>query len=103
MSNGKMSNGKMSNGKNVKWELCQMGKMSNGKCQMGMSNGNVKWEMSNWKNVKWDFPTTITTITIKAITIIITTIITTIFTTILATISFIKKILTTTTIKTTAT
>ena len=39
-----MSNGKMSNGKNVKWELCQMGKMSNGKCQMGMSNGNVKWE-----------------------------------------------------------
>ena len=37
---------------------CQMGKfkMSNGKCQMGMSNGNVKWEMSNGKNVKWDFP-----------------------------------------------
>ena len=50
--------GKMSNGKYVKWELCQMGnfKMSNGKCQMRMSNGNVKWEMSNGKNVKWDFP-----------------------------------------------
>ena len=42
---------------NVKWEKSQMGKMSNGKnvkwenlkCQKGMSNGNVKWEMSNEK------------------------------------------------------
>jgi hypothetical protein len=55
---GKCQMGKMSNGNYVKWEKCQMGKfkMSNGKCQMGMSNGNVKWEMSNGKNVKWDFP-----------------------------------------------
>ena len=48
----------MSNG-NVKGE-----KTSNGKCQMKISNGNVKWgmsngkisngKMSNGKNVKWD-------------------------------------------------
>ena len=56
---GKCQMGKMSNGNYVKWEKCQMGNVK-WECQMGMSNGNVKWEkcqmgkMSNGKNVKWD-------------------------------------------------
>ena len=48
----------MSNGNYVKWEKCQMGKMLNGKCQMGMSYGNVKWEFQLGKyqmeNVEWE-------------------------------------------------